>query len=78
MLSTMPSDDMPKTWRELRQDLARLGARPVRSKGSHEVWQFDDGSTFVAIINHPSDGVPKGYAKKYLTLRKRQMVRKAP
>jgi hypothetical protein len=44
----------PKSWRELRDCLRDLGAGPVRTSGSHEVWPFSDGEVLVVVRNHLS------------------------
>ena len=49
------TDAQRKCWRELRRELCALGASPVRTKGSHEVWRFPDGETFVVVRNHVAD-----------------------
>lgn len=64
--------ELPKTWRELRSDLAKLGAAPVRCKGSHETWRFEDGEVFVAVVNHLGDDVSKGMLSKYRRLKVRR------
>lgn len=48
------------TWREVRCALRECGARPARVKGSHEVWRFEDGGTFVVLRNHLGRAVPVG------------------
>ena len=62
----------PKSWRELRGQLRALGARPVRNRGSHEVWKFDDGETFVAVVNHVSDSVDANLLSRFRRLRARR------
>jgi predicted RNA binding protein YcfA (HicA-like mRNA interferase family) len=55
----------PRTWRELRVRLQRLGARKVRTSGSHEIWRFRDGYSFVVVRNHLCDSVPVGILVKF-------------
>lgn len=62
----------PKSWRELREELRRLGAGPVRLKGSHEVWRFADGVTFIVVCNHLHDAVPIGILVKFRRLHERR------
>lgn len=59
----------PKSWRELRDALRRLGAVPVRFRGSHEVWRFPDGKIFVAVVNHLADAVDANILSKFRRLR---------
>lgn len=63
------------TWRDLRAALRHMGARAVRARGSHETWRFDDGETFVAVINHLNDDVPRGIMVKFRRLRLRRAGR---
>lgn len=53
------------TWRDMRDELRRLGAVEVRTKGSHATWRFQDGDSFTVIINHLSDDVPAGIASLF-------------
>ncbi len=62
----------PKSWRELRDELRALGARNVRTQGSHESWRFVDGELFVVIRCHLSDSVPLGILVKFRRLRRRR------
>jgi predicted RNA binding protein YcfA (HicA-like mRNA interferase family) len=62
----------PKRWRELRDGLHALGAVIVRTTGSHEIWRFDDGTTFVVVRNHLGDTVPIGILVKLRRLRARR------
>ena len=62
----------PKCWRDLQAGLRRLGACPVRTRGSHEVWRFPDGEVFLVICNHPSDSVPVGIVARFRQLRGRR------
>lgn len=50
----------PKNWRELRIRLREMGARCVRTRGSHETWRFDDGASFIVVRNHLANSVPVG------------------
>ena len=38
--------------REVRTRLLQLGCGPIRSNGSHEVWEAPDGSRCSIVINH--------------------------
>lgn len=60
------------SWRQLRVSLRALGARPIRTRGSHETWRFQDGETFIVIINHVADSVPLGILVKFRRLRARR------
>lgn len=71
------TDSLPKTWRELRGSLARMGATRLRCKGSHEIWRFDDGDTFIVVVNHQGDGIPKGIVTKFERLVARQRARQS-
>ncbi len=62
-------------WRDLRSELRGLGAQPVRVNGSHETWRFEDGETFIAVINHLNDAVPVGILAKFRRLRGRRGLR---
>lgn len=64
--------ESPKTWRELRTDLAALGAEPIRCRGSHETWRFADGETFIVVVNHLGDDVSRGLLSKYRRMKKRR------
>lgn len=61
----------PKNWRELRARLMALGGRRARTNGSHEIWRFGDGHSFVIVRNHLSDAVPVGILVKF----RRQVAR---
>jgi predicted RNA binding protein YcfA (HicA-like mRNA interferase family) len=71
----MSAEGYAPSWRQLRVSLRELGARPVRTRGSHETWRFDDGETFIVIVNHLADSVPMGIRVKFRRLRSR---RRAP
>lgn len=58
----------PKNWRALRRALRALGAKSVRTKGSHETWRFDDGATFVVVRNHLADAVPTSIRHRFRRL----------
>lgn len=62
----------PASWRELRVELRRLGALPVRVTGSHEMWRFHDGAAFVVVRNHLNDAVPVGILVKFRRVRGRR------
>jgi predicted RNA binding protein YcfA (HicA-like mRNA interferase family) len=64
----------PRIWRELRSELRRMGASPVRTKGSHETWRLGDGGTFVVVRNHLAASVPIGILLKFRRLRARRGV----
>ena len=38
--------------REVTARLRHLGCRPIRSKGSHELWEAPDGRRCPIVINH--------------------------
>jgi predicted RNA binding protein YcfA (HicA-like mRNA interferase family) len=63
------------SWRQLRLALRELGAIPVRVRGSHETWRFDDGETFIVVINHLGASVPLGIRLKFRRLRDRRSAR---
>lgn len=65
-MRSMPRE--PKSWGELRRTLSGLGARSVRTSGSHETWRFEDGVTFVVVRNHLSARVPAGILSSYRRL----------
>jgi predicted RNA binding protein YcfA (HicA-like mRNA interferase family) len=65
----------PKSWRELRQHLVSIGARSVRTQGSHEVWRFDDGRSFVIVCNHLGARVPVSLLVKLRRLLARRGLR---
>jgi predicted RNA binding protein YcfA (HicA-like mRNA interferase family) len=58
----------PRTWRELRDYLSERGAQHVRTKGSHEIWQFADGWAFVVIRNHLNASLPAWVLAKFRRL----------
>jgi predicted RNA binding protein YcfA (HicA-like mRNA interferase family) len=60
------------SWRQLRAALRQLGAAPVRARGSHEVWRFPEGETFVAVINHGGTPAPVGIFVKFRRLPQRR------
>lgn len=62
----------PKCWRELRARLRELGAEPVRTKGSHEMWRLPDGEMFVVVRNHLGQPVPPNIIARYRRLRSRR------
>jgi predicted RNA binding protein YcfA (HicA-like mRNA interferase family) len=39
--------------------------KPVRTKGSHEIWQLEGGRTFVAVRNHLGAGVPASIVSQF-------------
>lgn len=47
-----------RSWKEVCDELWAMGARPVRTKGSHEQWRFDDGDVFTVVCRRPHDSVP--------------------
>ena len=59
----------PKCWRELRAGLRSLGAEPVRTKGSHEMWRLPGGQMFLVVRNHLADAVPANVLARYRRLR---------
>jgi len=38
--------------RRLRKRLRNLGCRPLRTRGSHEVWSTPGGARLVVVCNH--------------------------
>lgn len=60
------------SWRQLQAALRQLGAVPVRARGSHQVWLFADGETFVVVINHRGEPVPAGILVRFRRLRERR------
>lgn len=68
----------PKAWRELLDELRRMGATSVRLKGSHEVWRFPDGEIFVAVINHLGDAVNANILSKFRRLRAKRRASGEP
>jgi predicted RNA binding protein YcfA (HicA-like mRNA interferase family) len=67
--------EQPASWRELRVGLRRLGANPIRVRGSHETWRFDDGTTFVVVRSHLAAAVPVGILAELRRLRERRGAR---
>jgi hypothetical protein len=55
----------PKCWRELRAELRAMGGAPVRTKGSHEMWRFQNGEMFLVVRNHLADPVPMMVLRRY-------------
>lgn len=51
----MASLGKPPKVRELVSALTRLGARAIRTKGSHQTWETTDGKRFQLVVNHPGD-----------------------
>jgi predicted RNA binding protein YcfA (HicA-like mRNA interferase family) len=43
--------------RDLLHDLRRHGCRPLRTRGSHQVWTTSRGTRFGVVVNHPGDDV---------------------
>jgi predicted RNA binding protein YcfA (HicA-like mRNA interferase family) len=62
----------PKSWHELLGILRQLGARPVRTNGSHQTWRFPDGETFVCVVNRLHDAPSIGVLVKFRRLRARR------
>ena len=62
---------MPRrmSWTDLCVELRNLGARPVRTKGSHQTWRFDDGMSFTVVCNHMADDVPANILVAFRRLR---------
>ncbi len=61
----------PRSWRDLRDALASMGGRPVRTRGSHQTWRLDDGGIFTVVCNHLNDDVPANILAKFRRLRGR-------
>ncbi|MGE0328296.1 MAG: type II toxin-antitoxin system HicA family toxin [Polyangiaceae bacterium] len=59
----------PSCWRDLRQCLRKLGAEPVRTRGSHEMWRFPGGDMFVVVRNHLDEQVPKNILARFRRLK---------
>jgi predicted RNA binding protein YcfA (HicA-like mRNA interferase family) len=57
--------------RDLRSALRQIGCKPLRCKGSHEVWSSPSGATLPPlVINHVGDEASVGvYAKIVRALR---------
>jgi predicted RNA binding protein YcfA (HicA-like mRNA interferase family) len=53
----------PPKYRELIHYLRRYGAKPLRQRGSHEVWQLPNGRTFSLVVNHINDPVSRTVLK---------------
>ena len=43
--------------RDLIRELRRQGCRPVRTRGSHQIWTTPSGARLGVVVNHPGDGV---------------------
>lgn len=69
----MSCDSRSASWRSLRAVLRDMGAVPVRVRGSHETWRFDDGETFVVVVNHLGDSVPVGVLAQFRRLLSRRL-----
>lgn len=41
--------------RDLLHELRRIGARAIRTKGSHQTWELPDGERIGLVINHLGD-----------------------
>lgn len=48
----MSAKHFPRTWREAVALLEAHGARPLRTRGSHQVWRLPHGASFVVVCNH--------------------------
>jgi predicted RNA binding protein YcfA (HicA-like mRNA interferase family) len=48
----MRRDREPRTWRDAIAWLVSRGARPLRTKGSHQTWRLPNGKSFVVVCNH--------------------------
>jgi hypothetical protein len=42
---------------------------PVRVRGSHEIWRFNEGEVFIVVRNHLRRDVPPGIVAKFRRLR---------
>lgn len=69
---TVSGDRRTPSWRDLRGELRAMRAVPVRVKGSHETWRFEDGETFVVVRNHLGASIPVGIVAKFRRLRRRR------
>ena len=65
-------------WRELRRQLRVLGAKPIRTKGSRQIWRFEDGETFVLVCNHLAHPVPSKILSAFERLRSRKLASRHP
>lgn len=71
------SRSSPSTWRDLRRELEALGAAAQRTRGSHEIWRFDDGATFVVVRNHLGNDVPTHILVAFRRLQRQRSERSA-
>lgn len=61
----------PRSWRDLRGSLRSMGAKPIRTRGSHQTWRLDHGGTFTLVCNHLNDDVPANILAKFRRVRAR-------
>jgi predicted RNA binding protein YcfA (HicA-like mRNA interferase family) len=43
--------------RDLLHDLRRHGCRPLRTRGSHQIWATPTGAKLGVVVNHPGNDV---------------------
>jgi predicted RNA binding protein YcfA (HicA-like mRNA interferase family) len=55
----------PISARELQAILSRLGFRLVRQKGSHALWQHDDGRATIVPV-HKGEDIGRGLVRQIL------------
>ena len=55
----------PISARELQTILSRLGFRLVRQKGSHALWQHDDGRVTIVPV-HRGEDIGRGLLRQIL------------
>jgi predicted RNA binding protein YcfA (HicA-like mRNA interferase family) len=41
--------------RDVLSALRDQGARPLRTRGSHQIWRTESGVTVVVVVNHKND-----------------------
>lgn len=63
-----------RLWREVVALLHELGARPIRTRGSHQTWAFPNNERFTVVCNHLGDTVPR----KILATLRRLLARRSP
>lgn len=68
----MRADSDPRSWREAVTFLKSVGARPVRTKGSHQTWRLPDGSSFTVVCNHLGADIGHGLRVRLRRLRDRR------
>ncbi len=51
---------MPRKYREVRAALRAAGWRPIRQRGSHEIWAHPERPGRVVVAGKPGQTVPVG------------------